>query len=311
MPQHRVIYAEGAQTLRHIPVDRQGRAVRVSSATYTMVDLRETEESADRAIASGNATIGSVSTLLTADAGPSALDSHLLPVTSAVGITAGHVYRVLAADGRSETFRVRRVDGLNVYATHELAGDYGTTALVQDVEIAASFPAAEANDELELQDGAGPYQVTWEYTIDDQLYLVPEIVWLTRYSVQPFITEADVLVAYPTLGSLARRRVTISDGIAAATQDYVAEAESAGRDPTLYRATHLAKVAVRERVIEYVLRWCSKFEEAAAHEQLWSRYVNQLFVGAPKPGTVTVSRTDNTATAGGDRRSQSRFIRRS
>lgn len=311
MTQHRVIFAEGAQSLLHVPVDRRGRAVRVASATYSIVDLRKTEESSDRTIASGSATIAATSTALTAAAGPSSTDGFLVPVTSATGITAGHFYLLSAADGRSELFQVRAVSNNNVYATHELVGDYTTTDSVVAIEMSASFPSGEAADELELQDGAGPYQVTWEYTIEDQLYLVPEIVWLTRYSVQPFITEADVIVAYPTLGSLARRRVTIADAIAAATQDYVAEAESAGKDPTLYRATHLAKVAVRERAIGYVLGWCGKDNEAAKHDEAFMRYVNQMFVGVPKTGSVTVDRDDNVAVAGGDQRQQSRFLRRS
>lgn len=308
---HRVLFAETSQTLRHVPVDRFGRVVRVTSATYTLVDLRESEDSPERELGDGAATLGSVDTLLTTTAGASEADPTLVPVTSAAGVSAGHTYLLIAADGRRESFRVRRVDGTNVYATHELAGDYTTTARVQDVELAAAFPDDEAASESALESGAGPYQVTWDYAIEDRPYLVPETVWLTRYSVQPFITEGDVLIAYPTLGMLARRRITIADGIAAATQDYVAEAESAGKDPTLYRATHIAKVAVRERVIEYVLRWCGKFDEATTHEQAWSRYVNQMFVGVPKGGAVTVSRTENTAVAGGDRRQQNRFVRRS
>lgn len=311
MTQHRVLFAQGTQPLRHIPVDRWGRVRAVTSPTYTLVDLRELEDSGDRELGSGSATIGVVSTLLTAATGAGTTDPTLVPVTSATGISAGHTYAIAAANGRTEAFQVASVSGTNVYATHELSGDYTTADSVVDVEVSATFPSAEAADETELWDGAGPYQVTWSYTIDDQLYLVPEIVWLTRYSVQPFVTVPEVLIAYPTLGSLARHRITIEDGIAAATQDYVAECESAKKDPTLFRATNIAKVAVRERTLDYVLRWCAKFDEAQPHEDAWRRYINQMLVGAPKTGAVTVRRDDNTAVAGGDRRQQSRFVRRS
>ncbi|MBK6920418.1 MAG: hypothetical protein IPH07_23665 [Deltaproteobacteria bacterium] len=309
--QHRVIYNEGAQTLRHVPVDRRGHVVAVGSATYTLVDLRETTTSGDRVLASGSATVGAVSTLLTTAAGAGVADPTLVAVTSATGITAGHTYAIQAIDGRTESFVVERVSGLNVYLAHELVGDYTTADSVVSVEITASFPSTPAADETSLWDGGGPYQITWEYTIGDQLYLVPEIIWLTRYSVQPFVTPHDVLLAYPTLGSRARLRATIDDAIAAATQDYVAECESASKDPTLFRATALSKVAVRERAIAYVLDWCGEAEPAQKHEDAWRRYMNQILVGVPKTGSVTVSRNDDTAAAGTTRRQQQRFIRRS
>lgn len=311
MTQHRVIYNEGAQTLRHVPVDRRGRVRAVASATYTLVDLRETESASERELAAGSATVGAVNTLLTAAVGAGTADPTLIPVTSATGITAGRTYALASVTGRVESFLVERVSGTNVYAAHEIVGDYTTADSVVSVEISASFPSPQAADESSLWDGGGPYQVTWEYTIDDSLYLVPEIIWLTRYSVQPFVTPADVLIAYPPLGTRARRRATIDDAIAAATQDYVAECESASKDPTLYRATNLAKVAVRERAIAYVLAWCGDAEEAQKHEDAWSRFVNQMLVGGPKVGAVTVSKVDNTALPGGDRRQQSRFVRRS
>ena len=75
--QHRVYYNEGAQTIRHVPVDRRGRAVRVTSATYTLVDLRESEDGTERELGSGAATVGSVNTLLTAAAGAATADPLL------------------------------------------------------------------------------------------------------------------------------------------------------------------------------------------------------------------------------------------
>lgn len=308
---HRVIYNEGAQTLRHVPVDRRGRVAVVASATYSLVDLRERDDSDDRELASGSATVSTVNTLLTAAAGAGAADPTLIAVTSATGITAGHTYAMRAADGRVEAVLVARVSGTNVYAAHDLVGDYTTSDSLLGVELSASFPSLPAADETSLWDAGGPYQVTWEYTVDDQLYLVPEIVWLTRYSVQPFVTEADVLLAYPTLGTRARLRGTIATAIAAATQDYVAECESASKDPTLFRPTALAKVACRERAIEYVLEWCGEPDAAEKHGEAWRRYINQILVGAPKTGAVTVSRDDDTAPPGSTRRQPQRFFRRS
>lgn len=309
--QHRVYYNEGAQTIRHVPVDRRGRAVRVTSATYTLVDLRESEDGTERELGSGAATVGSVNTLLTATAGAAMANPRLLAVTSATGITAGHQYAVQSATGRTELFVVDRVDGLNVYTALELSGDYTTADSVVDVELACSFPSGDAADETSLWDGGGPYQVTWEYTIEDQLYLVPEIVWLTRYSVQPFVTSLDVLTGWPTLGSMARYRLSLDGAIAAATRDYVVECETAKKDPTLYRPTATAKLAVCERAVAYVMHWSDSPEKAERHDDAFRRLMNQMLVGAPKTGAVTVSRNDNTAVPGGDRRQQGRFVRRS
>lgn len=304
----RVIFDQGAQTIRHIPVDRRGRPRRVTSATYELVDLRPPGTD----IASGSATLGAVDTVITATAGAGEEDSTLVAVTSATGITSGRTFFLVDVDGTAETFVVRAVNGLNVYATHGLRNDYSTSARVQDIELSASFPAPNADDTEELNRvGGGPFQITWDYDLDGRPYYVPELIYITNSSVQPFVTAPEVMIAYPTLGDIARHRITIEDAIAAATQDYVAEAECAGKDPTLYRVTSLAKIAVREKVIELVLRWCSQFDEADAHERQWRRYINQCFAGTPKSGAATVDAATNTATPAGDRRQQNRFVRRS
>lgn len=309
--QHRVIYNEGAQTIRHVPVDRRGRVRRVTSATYSIVDLRHSDASPDRDIGSGAATVGAVNTLLTSAAGAGTEDARRLLVTSAAGLATGHTYAMLAADGRTEAVILEAIDGLTVHTALELGGDYTTADRLVDVELSASFPSGAANDEPSVWDGGGPYQATWQYTVDDQLYLVPEIVWLTRYSVQPFVTPIDVLTGWPTIGSMARYRIRIEDAIAAATRDYVVECESAQRDPSLYRATMIGRTAVCERAIAYVMHWNDNPDGAERHDAAFRRLVNQLLVGAPKTGAVTVSRQDDTAPRGGDRRQQGRFVKRS
>lgn len=314
---HRVLFNEGAQAVRHVPLDRHSRPTRVTSAMFSIVDLRDGETGSDRTIASGSATIGTVDTLLTAAAGPGQADPRRILVTSATGIVQARTYLLFAADGQRELVVVDRLDagGLVVHGRTELRNDYTTTARLQDVEIAADFTEVEAAQEASLWNGGGPYQAVWEYTIDAQLYLVPETIWMTRTSVVPFVSEAEVLLAWPTLATRARHRASILDGIRAATEDFVAELEASSKDPADYRASNISKVAVRAKAIEYVLRWIGSgdADTAAAdrHEEQYKRLVNQLVVGVPKVGTVTVDPSTNTATAGGDKLHGNAYIRRS
>jgi hypothetical protein len=310
-----VIFNEGAQSLRHVPQDRLGRTTRVASAAYTIVDLRYGEESSEREVASGSATIGSVDTVLTAAAGPAQTDPKRIAVTSSVGILPGRRYVIEGTDGATEPFVALRVETNTVYAMHELERDYAATASVLDVEIAADFPADEAADEnVGLRNGAGPYQVTWEYTIAERLYLVPEIVWMTRTSVQPFITEVDVLRAYPTLVSRLHERATVLDAIRVAHEDYCVFLRAAGKHPADYRASDIARVAVRCRALEHALRWCQTDRDDLAADRFaeqWLQLMNSLTVGQPKTDTVTVDRDTNTAEAGGDKKYGNAYFVRS
>lgn len=310
-----VYFEQGDQTLRHIPIDVHGRATRVTSATYTIVDLRYGEESDGRAVGSGSATLGSVNTALSAAAGPSAADPKRIPITSSTGVVAGRHYLVADSDGLRELVLVLRVDTGVVFAAHELQHDYDTGASLQDVEIGATFPSAEAADEGSgLRNGAGPYQVTWNYTIGDNEYLVPETKWLTRSSVQPFITTIDVLRAAPTLAARLRERATPYDAILAATEDFWVECRTAGKDPSDYRTNEIARSAVAYRAREWLYRWCGTDRDDALadkQEERWKALVANLLTGQPKVGAVTVDRNTDTAPAGGDKRYEQQHFRRS
>lgn len=311
-----VYFNEGDQTIRHVPQDRLARTTRVTSATYSIVDLRYGEGADARELGSGAATIGAVDSLLTAEAGPAEDNPRRIPVPTA-GIVAGRTYLLVGADGQRESFVPLRVDatGGYLYAAYELQHDYDATARVQDLEIAATFPSAEAADEgAGLRNGAGPYQVTWTYTIDGREYFVPETFWLVRTSVQPFITEVDVLRAAPVLASRLRERATVLDAIRVATEDYWVALQCAGKNPADYRTSDIARVAVRARALEHAYRWFSTDKDdvtADRHQTQWESLIDNLTVGQPKTGTVTVDRDTNTAEAGGDKQYANQYFRRS
>lgn len=293
-----VPHGQGAITLRHVPADRDGRARVVTSATYLIEDLRYSEDSAERVVDQGAAVIGSVSTLLTAGAGPGETDTDVVPVTSSVGVARGRPYLLVGADGRSELVSVRIVAGNNVYTHFELRNDFGTTDSLVSVEITATFPALTADDDVQIDTAPHAYQVTWGYTIDDEIMLVTQVVWLTRTTIlAPFVSELDVLRVYPTIGPRLRNRADIADAIAVAHDDYLAEVRASGRNPEAFRANDTAKVAVRARALQYAFRWAGPADqdvrEAEAFGSQYRYLMGQLLAGVPRPGVVTVDPATN------------------
>lgn len=295
-----VLHGHGAITLRHIPVDHDGRARIVDSATFEIVDPGYGEGSAERPVDAGAATIGSVNTLLSAAAGPGQLDGDVIPATSSSGVSVGRPYLVVGADGTSELVSVRAVVANAVHTHLELRNDYGTDASLRSVEITAPFPALEADDDAEIERAPHPYAVTWTYTIDGEIYVVRQLVWLSRVTVVPLVDELYVLKAYPTIGPRLRGRADIADAIAVATEDYTAEVLAQGRRPTEFCANETARVAVRARALEYCLRWCGPaahdVNEADRFRAQFQYLMAQLLAGVPRPGVVTIQQTTNTGT---------------
>lgn len=307
-----ILHGQGAITLRHIPVDRNGRPRVVASATFEIVDLRYSEDSADRPVDSGAATVGTVNTTLTAAAGPGQTDTDLLAVASATGISVGRPFLLAAADGVAEVVSVRVVSASNVYTHFELRHDYAIGASLRSLELTAAFPAAEANDDTEIEAEPHPYQVTWTYTIDDEVYVVPQVLWLSRVSLAPVLTELDVLGAYPTIGARLRNRADLTDAIKVAHDDYLAEVVASGRNPAEFRGNSTVPVVLRARALEYAFRWCGPApHDVAESEKFGSQFrylIGQLLHGRPRPNTVTVSQPTNTGTQ--DTVSTHPFLRR-
>ena len=305
---HRVIHNEGAQTVRHVPLDKHARPTRVTGATYEIFRFSEDSDSSDRTlVAQTPAVMESVNQVLQCDAGPSQANPKIMDVESASAYTVGRTY-LITQDGRGEAFICDRVDNINneAYSRYELSRDYkAVLSSVQAIELEASFPSSEANDSDVLDEGDGlNYIVMWRYTIDNVDFRVPEQIELTRYSVAPFINEADVLLSYPTMSARARGRVTIKDAIQVATHDFVAMVEAAGKNPSYFRASNAALWAVRERAIEYLLRWMgtdADTEDADRRSDMFMKHMGDLLTGRPPHGTVQIRRDSDTATQGTDR----------
>lgn len=298
-----ILYNEGAQTVRHIPVDAHGRVTRVASAEYSIIDLRESDTSDNRTIqASTAATVDSVTETLTAAAGPGTADPRLLSVPAS-GVTEGRTY-ILEEDGQREAFVVHRKDTSNarIWTKTDLRLDWTTSAQIRGVEISGTFPSAEANDEDEVEDGGGPYLVIWDYQINGKAYLVADEVWLSRYSIPPFCTEAYVLEAFPALArSMRGDGPSVTQAIKVAHDDLLSELEASGIDPRYFKSLPYLRNTERKRAIEYLHRWKQTDPdtiEADRWEERYMRAVENLTTGKAPIGTVRIDPANNTAPPG-------------
>lgn len=306
-----IIYQQGAQTIRHAPVDRMGVPRVVSSATYTILDLRDAEGGTDHeVVASTPAVIPSGSFSLTAAAGPNAADPRRLAVASVAGIETDRVYLLQdASSGRQESVRIAGVDAgaLELTLTNGLVRDYASGSTGTAIELEGTFPAAVANDEQRLDRGGGPFQVTWVYSIDGELYVSPREIWLTRYGIQPWVTFDRVARHLPGLAQQVGDVVTPEAAIAGATDDLAEHLQASGtweRDPAYFRGNMSAELCVRKWAIKYLLlgtRNEPAIDLARDYDVAGRRHADNLTQGRPTNRSVAIDPIDNQATAGGER----------
>lgn len=291
----KVRYGQGAQTIRLVPIDRAGRPVRVASATFVIADVNEGEDSSDREIASGSASLSAVNTTLSVAAGAGEPNPRLMALTSAVGVTEGRRYLVSTPAGRA-LVTVDNVTGSAVTIKDTPSVAFPSGSLFQSIELEATFPALEANDS-EAIDDLRDYQCTWSYTLQGEQWVTAQMVWLVRYSGEAWVTEDEVVRRWPTMPDRIRGRVRITDAITVATEDLIAELESAGVRAEYYRTAVPGMVAVCYRAIEYCLRWCGTEEDTSTAELFQSRFeklVGNFITG--KPGTAQrIEPQDDTA----------------
>lgn len=237
---HHIRYGGGAQTIVGIPVGEDGRpALPSGDGTYTIVDLRYGEDNSDRTVQSSTAgSLDSTTTTITAAAGPGQADKRKLVVDDATGIAAGD--RLLLTDGdtgRTLLVEIANVAGSNLYTTAPIPSVFASGSTVQGIEVSATFPAVEANDEDRFDDGGGPYAIDWVWegvTPSRQR----DIVWVRRHpDLQAIATVEDCSLPDPSLPELV---ASIASGTAAdkilrqAHLDLWAALRGAGFDPHAY-----------------------------------------------------------------------------
>lgn len=306
-----ILYGQGAQTIRWVPVDAQGIVRRVTSATYAIVDLREPLLGSRREIvASTAATASTVSTTIAAAAGPSTAAPKRITVASLTGIrVGGHYLLSNTSSAIEEPVEVSRINvaSLELELVHPLTRGFVSGSALVGLELDGTFPSGDANDEQRLDNGGGPLQVTWSYTIGSVLYVAPQILWVTRYGVAPWVTPAGVLRHLPGHAQVVGDSLDPAGAIRAATDELYERLQSAGtwrRDPAALRANLSTTLFVEKWALALLLRG-SRSEAALALAQTYAdeanSHVNNILVGAPGGRVVASHPVDDTAKPGGEK----------
>ncbi len=253
MQTHRIVHDGGAQAVRVIAVNDQGDPTIPSSAAYTVIDLREPEDSTTREVqASTAATIDSLSTTTTGTAGPVASDDRVVPVASAAGISEGTWY-LLEDGGQREAVLVDFVDGLDVHVRDRLSKIFSAGAAFQGLEVSGTFPAAEAADDDALVDGAGPYAIDWTF-----VGVVPErardLAWIVRTAEKSYATLGDLRILDPVSANVSRDLIDPRAFLEQAHRDFRGRLRELGIDPDVYHGGENARDAVTLRAAMYIRR---------------------------------------------------------
>jgi hypothetical protein len=229
-----VRFGDGAFTLLGVAFDFDGRITRPTSATFVILDLRYGEDDTNRVVqASTAATVDAVSTTTSGASGGSQANRALVQVADETGVTADGRYLLTdATTGHRTMVGVANLVGKKVYLKEPLTRDYATGSTFEGIDVSATFPAAEANDEDRLDNGGGPYAIDWTWvgvnptTQRDITYVKrnPEFQWR--------VTLNECANVSP---SLAKQLVNTDNAaehfLEQAHHDYYAELAAIGRDP--------------------------------------------------------------------------------
>lgn len=176
MAVQRILLGETGQELWHVPPER------VTSATYVVEDLDHDVDDSARTLASGAASVSSLSLTSDGVAGSGEADPAQIPVASTSGASAGLTCVIVAADGSFESLTIGAVDsGVSISATHPLLGRYPSGSAVYGVRLSAAVPSSvytDANDDY--VDRHAALQVVWEYTIRGRKRKVADQVRVVR-----------------------------------------------------------------------------------------------------------------------------------
>lgn len=269
MASHKVYYGRGAQNIVTVPY-QGGQPVRVASATYEIVDSRySADSSAHVVVAAGTAaTLDAASTTLTVAAGRPSTDRRALTAVSTAGLTVGHQYLLTAMSGEAEIVTIFAVSSATVARTvSDIRGTYPSGATLRGIEVTATFPAIEADDDENL-DGL-PFIVIWSFPA---MPPVREPIFADRGVDAQLATLADLQQLDPYVSKVGGDAVSPATALARAHRDLRTDLEIAGvresdmlagnigRDCVIYRAAYLIFVhdtndAAQRKANDYQTRY--------------------------------------------------------
>lgn len=313
MPRHdlRVLYGKGAQTLRLVPIDQQGRPRVCTAATYALVDLRLSETSDDReVVAAGTAaTVDSVSTTTTAAAGYGAANPRLVSLTSLTGVAVGRRYLLRGTTGGEELVTVAEIVSGGVLVESQITAAFATGSAFLGLEVAVVFPADEANDEDEVEAGGGPYAFDLAFTGITPAYQ-RFLCWIDRTTSQVLATVADVLELEQTVGAVAGKRMSIPAAISRAAKDMQTEQLVAGVDASRFLLGEVGRDYQTYRAAGLLLQHGDERAQARGVERMAhaQRLLNAVIQGRPE-GVASPNRSGDEAAPGKSMEPRSYFRR--
>lgn len=263
--QHRVTFGGGAASLRTVPL-REGRAAIVASANYAIVDMRYGADDSAHTLASGAATIDSVSTTLATAAGRGTSDPRALSVASAVGIAVGRRY-LLTSGGKSELVKVEGISGTTLRLAASLPLYFAAGATLKGVELVAPLSVDVTGDDTYL--GEHVLAVRWS---PDGLLPWTESIYLERVGPAPLLSPEAVLELDPTLASYAGDGNTVAAALRQAQDDFGVDMLAAGIEDTRILAGPIGRSAVLYRAAYHLIKHSSDTSAVARAEAYAARY---------------------------------------
>lgn len=306
MTTHKVYYSKGTQTLYTVP-HKDGRPVRVASATYSILDTRYGESSELKTVVPAGtvAVVDPASTTLSFKAGSNASDPRVLTVASTAGFLPHHSYLLTSPDGQAELVPIVAVaSGTALQAAANISGRFPAGSTLRGVEVAAVFPDTAADDKTKLDEMA--WILTWSIT---GFAPKPELIFLVRADEGQLATLADLKELNSTLASrdVGGNKDITASALNRAHKTWRNDLRLAGATDGLLTGdlgneavTHLAAALILEISADEIDQ-----KLAEQYRQRYNELRAALQTGALKPGVVNVEPTNETA----DKRNPAKLFR--
>lgn len=286
---HRLTFSGGAQSVRTVVLRDDGRPIAPASATFAVVDLRHDADDASHEVETGNATVDSVATTISAAAGRSTTNPRVVTVASAVGIVAGRRY-LLSASGRApEIVHVTEVSGTTLVLASSLGGAFPSGSAFTGVELSATVSADVCAEEEYLDQ---PNRLAIRWTPAGHRPFI-EALHIERLAVAPLVSPDEILKLDATLHAYLDGNMSIADALAQAVEDFNVEMLTSGVDDDEILAGPIGRSALKYRAAWHVLKGStdvSAVSRAERYDARWQHLVSELVQGWDKAKTARLTK---------------------
>lgn len=295
MATHRAYFGKGTQTLITTP-HRDGRPVRVASATYAILDTRF-GESSDQHVLVAAGTVGIVdpaSTILTNTAGRNAPDHRVITVSSTAGFVRGHTYILQSPSGYVEEVKISEVvSGTALRVDAEIRGEFAVASALKGFEVSASFPEEAANDSAKLDDM--PWILVWTFP---GFPPIREPIHLERGEEAQLATHSDLVRLDPNIAKLGGNVFDTASALLSAHKRWRNDLMLGGAIESDLITADLGQEAVTNLAAYYCLLSSTDENDREKRDFYLKRYNEiraALNVGAMKPHIVPLDKASETA----------------